>query len=69
MPSRQFQCRDCGGLAGYRSRRRSFVEKYLLPLLLLRPVRCGDCFRRSYHLIFMPVRERNEAGVTDSAAA
>ena len=69
MLSRQFQCRDCGGLAGYRSRRRSFVEKYLLPLLLLRPVRCGDCFRRSYRPLFVPVRERNESDVTNQAAA
>jgi hypothetical protein len=69
MSSRQFQCRDCGGLVGYRSRRRGFVEKCLLPLLLLRPVRCGDCFRRSYRPLFVPVRERGEAHVTDHAAA
>jgi hypothetical protein len=69
MPSGQFQCRDCGSRVGYRSRRRSFVEKYLLPALLLRPVRCGACFRRSYRLIFVPVRERRESDVTNQAAA
>jgi hypothetical protein len=54
---------------GYRSRRRSFVEKYLLSALLLRPVRCGDCFRRSYRLIFVPVKDRKESDVTNQAAA
>lgn len=69
MFSRQFQCRGCGGLVGYRSRRRTFIEKYFLPLLLLRPVRCGDCFRRSYRPLFVLVRERGEAHVTHHAAA
>jgi hypothetical protein len=43
---------------GFRSRRRTFAERFLLPLLLLKPVRCGECFRRDYRLIFTPVRER-----------
>jgi hypothetical protein len=34
------------------------TERYILPLLLLKPVRCGECFRRDYRLIFTPVRER-----------
>jgi len=34
------------------------MERYLLPLFLLQPVRCGDCFRRDYRLIFTPVRDR-----------
>ena len=54
----QFHCRDCGHDVGFRSRRRSFSERYLLPLLLLKPVRCGECFRRDYRLIFTRVRER-----------
>lgn len=53
-----YQCPDCGSQVGFRSRRRSFVERYILPLLLLQPVRCGDCFRRDYRLIFVRVRER-----------
>jgi hypothetical protein len=69
MFSRQFQCRDCGSLIGFRSRPRTFPEKYILPVLFLRPVRCGDCFRRSYRLAFVQVRERNESGVTRHAAA
>lgn len=51
-------CRDCGCEVGFRSRRRTLTERYLLPLLLLKPVRCGECFRRDYRLIFTPVRER-----------
>jgi hypothetical protein len=54
----QFHCRDCGSDVGFRSRRRSFFERYLLPLFLLKPVRCGECFRRDYWLVFTPVRDR-----------
>ena len=53
-----YHCDDCGSDVGYRSRPRTFSERYLLPLLLLQPVRCAECFRRDYRLIFMPVRER-----------
>jgi hypothetical protein len=53
-----FQCRDCGSDAGFRSRRRTFSERYILPLFLLRPVRCGECFRRDYRLMFTAVHER-----------
>jgi hypothetical protein len=53
-----YHCSDCGSEVGFRSRRRTLMERYLLPLLLLRPVRCGECFRRDYRLIFTPVRDR-----------
>ena len=51
-------CRDCGSEVGFRSRRRTLTERYILPLILLKPVRCGECFRRDYRLVFTPVRER-----------
>jgi hypothetical protein len=54
----EFHCDDCGGDTGFRSRRRTFSERYLLPIFLLQPVRCADCFRRDYRLVFVPVRER-----------
>jgi hypothetical protein len=53
-----FHCDDCGSDTGFRSRRRTFTERYLLPIFLLRPVRCAECFRRDYRLIFVPVGER-----------
>jgi hypothetical protein len=53
-----YRCGDCGSNVGFRSRRRTFSERYLLPILLLQPVRCGECFRRDYRLVFTPVRER-----------
>jgi hypothetical protein len=53
-----YRCPDCGSDVGFRSRRRTFAERFLLPVLLLQPVRCGECFRRDYRLIFIPVRER-----------
>lgn len=53
-----FHCHDCGSEVGFRSRRRTFSERFILPLFLLQPVRCGECFRRDYRLIFTPVRDR-----------
>jgi hypothetical protein len=53
-----YRCRDCGSEVGFRSRRRTFSERYILPLLLLQPVRCGTCFRRDYRLILAQVRDR-----------
>jgi hypothetical protein len=54
----EFHCDDCGGDTGFRSRRRTFSERYLLPIFLLQPVRCAECFRRDYRLLFVPVKER-----------
>jgi len=54
----KFRCDDCGSNLGFRSRRRTFSERYLLPIFLVQPVRCGDCFRRDYRFVFMPVQER-----------
>ncbi len=56
--SRQFQCPDCGGADAYRSRRRTFLEKYILPVLLLQPARCANCFRRSSVPLFMKLHDR-----------
>ena len=53
-----YRCQDCGSEVGFRSRRRTFTERYLLPIFLLQPVRCGECFRRDYRLIFTQVRDR-----------
>lgn len=56
--SLSYHCRDCGSEVGFRSRRRTLTERFLLPLLFLQPVRCGECFRRDYRLIFTRVRNR-----------
>ena len=53
-----YRCRDCGSEVGFRSRRRTLIERSILWLLLLQPVRCGECFRRDYRLIFTTVRDR-----------
>jgi hypothetical protein len=53
-----YSCQDCGSEVGFRSRRRTLFERYILPVFLLRPVRCGECFRRDYRLIFTEVRDR-----------
>jgi len=56
--SQLYRCRDCGRELGFRSRRRTFGERFILPIFLLQPVRCGECFRRDYRLIFTQVRPR-----------
>jgi len=56
--ARSYHCRDCGSETGFRSRRRTFSERFILPLFLLRPVRCGECFRRDYRFIMTVVRDR-----------
>ena len=53
-----FHCTDCGSNVGFRSRRRSFSERFILPILLLKPVRCGECFRRDYRWFLTPVKDR-----------
>lgn len=53
-----YRCSDCGCELGFRSRRRTLAERFILPLFFLRPVRCGECFHRDYRLIFTPVHER-----------
>lgn len=54
----EFHCDDCGSDVAFRSRRRTFSERYLLPIFLLQPVRCAECFRRHYRLLFVPVKAR-----------
>jgi Asp-tRNA(Asn)/Glu-tRNA(Gln) amidotransferase C subunit len=54
-----YRCRDCGREAGFRSRPRTFMECYILPLFLMQPIRCAACFRRDYWSIITRVRMRS----------
>jgi hypothetical protein len=69
MTSGLFQCQYCGGYNGYRSRSKTFAEKFILPLLFLRTVRCGDCHKRSVQTFLVQVRERRESKSARSATA
>jgi hypothetical protein len=53
-----YRCRDCGREVGFRSRPRTFMECYILPLFLMQPIRCAACFRRDYWFITR-VRKRS----------
>lgn len=55
--AKEYRCRDCGRKVGFRSHPRNLMERYVLPLLLMRPVRCAQCFRRDYRLTLTPVPE------------
>jgi hypothetical protein len=57
--AKPYRCRDCGKGVGFHSRPRTVMERYILRLTLMQPVRCAECSRRDYRLIFTPVRERS----------
>lgn len=61
--ARAFHCRGCGGHEAYRSRPRGFVEKRLLPLLMLQPARCVRCYHRSYVFKSVAVLDRAPSAV------
>jgi len=69
MVRKPFQCRDCGSFEGYCSRPRNVIEEYILPVLGLRPMRCADCFWRSYQPFFVIVQERPKPEVRHRSAA
>ena len=69
MATRRFCCKKCGSFEGYRSRSRGLVEKLFLPCLLLRPLRCGGCFRRSYGSILTHVLKRDELQIVTQVMA
>jgi hypothetical protein len=54
-----YRCPDCGREIGFRSRPRTFMERYILPLFLIQPIRCAACFRRDYWSIITKVRKRS----------
>jgi hypothetical protein len=54
-----YRCRDCGKELGFRSRPRTVVERYILPLFLMQPIRCAACFRRDYWSIITRVHKRS----------
>jgi hypothetical protein len=58
---REFRCPYCGSPDGYVSRPRTRFERYGLSFLLLRPARCGDCYRRSYFPRRVPLEPRPKA--------
>ena len=59
--AKPYRCPDCGKEICFRSRRRTFTERYILPIVLMQPVRCAECFRRHYRSIFTNVHERYES--------
>jgi hypothetical protein len=56
---RAYRCRDCGKEVGFRSRPRTLMERYILPLFLMQPIRCAACFRRDHWSIITRVRKRS----------
>jgi hypothetical protein len=70
MNSTEFHCWRCGSDEICRSRSRNLLEKYLLPLFRLSPVRCANCYKRSYRFKFQPAppqRTGSGTGMTKTA--
>jgi len=57
---KEFRCRKCGSSEGYASRQRNWIEKFILPVLGLRPARCGDCYQRAWRRESVPLLPRKE---------
>lgn len=57
--AKKYRCPDCGGKVGFPSRAHNLIERYIFPLVLTKPVRCANCFRRDYRLIFTRMNERS----------
>ena len=57
---REFRCPQCRSREGYVSRPRNLFEEYALRLIYLRTARCGDCYRRSYRPLSVPLLPRPE---------
>jgi len=65
----EFRCRNCGGDVGYVSRPRNFFERRIVPLFLMKMVRCGDCYHRSFRPVNVKVRPRREPMTFDPMLA
>lgn len=64
----KYHCPDCGSTEAYRSRRRTYFERYIFPFLLLRPVRCANCFRRGPASMLVEARRRESHPIDRHAA-
>jgi DNA-directed RNA polymerase subunit RPC12/RpoP len=50
QPDPKRPCPYCGSSELFRSHRRGVIERYLFPVVGVRPVRCGNCDARFYRL-------------------
>ena len=50
QPDPKRPCPHCGSSEVFRSHRRGMMERYLLPIIGVRPVRCVCCDARFYRL-------------------
>jgi hypothetical protein len=53
-------CPRCSSWEVFKSRFRTV--DFILSMLLLRPVRCGDCYQRHYRPLFFPALDRYQTG-------
>jgi hypothetical protein len=56
----EFRCSRCGSDEGFVSRPRNSLERYVLPLIGMRPARCGDCFQRCWRPLRVQLLPRRQ---------
>ena len=64
----EYHCYHCGSREGYASRPRNLVERFCLKPLFLQPVRCGDCYQRSWRPIHVSILPRQDPMQYDAEA-
>jgi hypothetical protein len=57
------QCPSCGSRDVHRCRKRTLLEVWILPLILIRPFRCMGCYQRYYGFFFS-----RQAGINEAVA-
>jgi hypothetical protein len=61
-----FTCPMCHGQEGFCGSREGLLEQFLLPALMIQPIRCTQCDRKSYRFPFSLGVALNDALLTDA---
>jgi hypothetical protein len=61
-----FTCPKCHGKEGFCGSREGLLEQFLLPVLMVQPIRCTACDYRSYRFPFSLRDALNDALLTDA---
>lgn len=63
-----FTCPKCGSHEGFCGARHGFIERFVLPILMIQPVRCTACDERSHRFPFSLSDALNEALMAEATA-
>jgi hypothetical protein len=60
-----FTCPKCGSHEGFCGARQGFLERFVLPIMMIQPVRCTACDERSHRFPFSLGDALSDALMTD----